>query len=224
MELKKSKIMLVLVIPFAFICGFLFYFFYGTPWDLISHKNKVNEYLENIYNKDFVIEKTSFDFFHSRTYHSYAHPKESPDLTFYVGQNTSTREIEDSYNYQLWEKQAKDELGPIVEELFPDLFNYSVEIYPIRNLSTSEKSENLYFKEYTTVEIGISMNDYDITNENRDNEIKRVYRLLVSLKEKGIEFHHFSVSYNNKTIQLQPDIIHSINSSNELERWLNDYR
>lgn len=223
MRIKKSKIIRVLVITFTIIGGFIFYFFYGTPWDLVSHKNKVNEYLENTYNKDFVIERTSFDFFH-RTYHSYAHPKENPELSFYVGQNISTKEIEDGYDYQLWQKQAKDELDPIVEEIFPDNFNYAVEVSPIKSLSISEKSHNLSFKEYTTVQVGVSMDDYVITNENRDSEIERSYQLLVSLKEKGIKFNHFSISYKNKTIQLTPDKIRSISSSDELERWLTDYR
>ncbi len=222
MKLLESKI-LVFGIIFAFIGGFVFYFFNGAPWDLISYKNKIGEYLEKKYDKDFVIEKTTFDFFHGKTYHSYAHPKESPDLSFYVGQNPSTREIEDSYLNQLWNKQAKDELGPIVEKFFPDNFNYAIEIYPINKLSIRKELQNINFREYSSVEIGISMNNYEITNENFDREILRAYLLLDSLKETSININHFDISYKNKTIQLQPEEIRSISTSIDLERWLNDY-
>lgn len=224
MNLIKSKIILIFTIIFVFLAGFIFYFFYGTPWDLILYKNKFDEYLENKYSKDFVIEKISFDFFHGKTYHAYAHPKKNPDLAFYVGQNPSNREIEDSYHYQTWHKQAKDKLGPIVEKFFPDNINFAVEIYPVNNHSISEESQIFNFNDYSSVAIGISMNDYEITSENRDSEIERSYLLLVSLKEKGIKSHHFGVSYKNKTIELQPDAILSIRSPSDLERWLNDYR
>ena len=125
---------------------------------------------------------------------------------------------------KLWHKQAKDELGPIIEKIFPDNFNYGVEISPIKSLSINEISKDLNFKEYTTVQIGVSMDDYVITNENRDSEIERSYQLLISLKERGIKFNHFGISYKNKTIQLPPDKIRSISSSNELGRWLIDYK
>lgn len=220
----KPKLILVLTIVFIMIGSFAFYFFYGTPWNLISYKNKFNEYLENKYSKDFVIEKISFDFFHGKTYHAYAHPKKNPELTFYVGQNPSNRKIEDSYLFQTLQKQAKDELGPIIEKFFPDNFNYAVEIYPINNLSISEASQIFNFKEYSTVDVDVSMNDYKITSENRDDEIERTYLLLVALKETGITFNHFGIGYKNKTIQLQPNDILSISSPYDLKKWLHDYR
>lgn len=224
MKLVKSKIILASAMIFAIIGVFIFYFFYGLPWDFFSYKNKFDEYLEDKYNKDFVIEEISFDFFHGKTYHAYAHAKESTDLTFYVGQNTSTGKIEDSYHYETWQKQAKGELGPIVEKFFPDNFSFAVQISPINNLSISEESQILNFKKFTTVHIGVSMNDYEITNGNRESEIERSYLLLVAIKEKGIKFNHFGISYQNKTIQLQPDEIRSISEPIDLEKWLIDYK
>jgi hypothetical protein len=224
MKLVKSKIILASTMIFAIIGCFIFYFFYGLPWDFISYKNKFDVYLEDKYNKEFMVEEISFNFFHGKTYQAYAYAKESPDLTFYVGQNRITREIEDSYHYETWQKQAKEELSPIVEEIFPDHFSYAVQIYPLNNLSISEESQILNYKGYSTVDIGVSMDDVDITKENRESEIERAYLLLVSIKEKGIRFNHFGISYKNKTIQLQPDKIRSISDANDLDRWLKDYK
>lgn len=224
MKLVKSKIIFASAIIFAIIGGFIFYFFYGSPWGLITYKNKFDGYLENKYNKEFVIEKISFDYFHGKTYHAYAFAKENPDLSFYVGQNSRSREIEDSYHYETWQKQAKEELGPIVEKFFPAHFSYAVHVNPLNDLSNSEESQIPHFKKYSTVDIGISMDDVGITNENRESEIERAYLLLVSIKEKGIKFNHFGISYKNKTIQLQPNEIRSISDSNDLDRWLIDYK
>ncbi len=224
MTLLKSKTFLVLTIIFAIICGIVFYFNYGKPWDVISYKKSFGTYLEEKYNKDFVIEKISFDILHGGTYHAYAHAKDNPTVTFYVGQNPSTKETEDSYRYDNWVKQANEELGPIVEVFFPDNFNYAVQVFEMENNNDVEGSQIPDFIQYSTVEVGISMAEFEVTNENRDNEIERLFLLLNALKEEGIKFHHFGVSYKNKTIQLQPPTIDSINSTEDLEKWLVDYR
>jgi len=221
---SKAKAFLILAIIFAVICGFVFYFNYGKPWNVISYKNKFGTYLEEKYNNDFVIEKISFDILHGGTYHAYAHAKDNPSVTFYVGQNPSTKETEDSYHYGNWEKQANEQLGPIVEKLFPDNFNYAVQIFEMENNNDAEGPETPSFIQYSTVEVGISMAEFEVTNENRDNEIERLFLLLSALKEEGVNFHHFGVSYKNKTIQLQPATINSINSAEDLEKWLVDYR
>ncbi|WP_318616609.1 hypothetical protein [Sporosarcina sp. YIM B06819] len=224
MTLLKSKVFLVLAIIVAVICGFVFYFNYGKPWDLISYKNEFGAYLEEKYNKEFVIEKISFDILHGGTYHAYAHAKDNPEVTFYVGQNPSTKDTEDSYHYDSWRKQANEALGPIVEKFFPDNFNYAIQILGMENNNDVEGSEIPNFIHYSTVEVGISMAELEVTNDNRDNEIERLFLLLNALKEQGINFHHFGVSYKNKTIQLQPTVIDSINSTEELEKLLVDYR
>lgn len=222
--LLKSKAFFILTIILAITCGFIFYFNYGKPWDLISNKNKFVTYLEGKYNKDFVIEKISFDILHGGTYHAYSHAKDNPTVTFYVGQNPSTKETEDSYHYDNWGKQANEQLGPIVESFFPDNFNYAVQVFEIENNNDVKGSQVPNFIQYSTVEVGISMAEFEVTNENRDNEIERLFLLLSTLKEEGVKFHHFGVSYKNKTIQLQPDTIDSINSIENLEKWLIDYR
>ncbi|MFJ7935375.1 DUF3139 domain-containing protein [Sporosarcina sp. NPDC096371] len=220
----KSKVILVLAIIFAVICGFVFYFNYGKPWDLVSYKKKFEAYLEEEYNKDFIIEKISFDIFHGRTYHAYVHARDNPDVTFYVGQNPYTKEIEDSYHHDNWGKQANEKLGPIVEKYFPDNFNYAVRILEMENNNVVVGPQTPDFIQYSTVEVGISMVEFEITNDNRDNEVERILLLLSALKKEGVNFHHFGVSYKNKTIQLEPATINSIMGTGDLEKWLVDYR
>lgn len=224
MSIIKSRILLVVAVILAIMCGFIFYFNYGTPWGLISYENQFEKYLDDKYDKDFVIEKISFDLIHGGTYHADAHAENETDVTFYVGQNTATKAIEDSYHFETWQKQASLELGPIVKKYYPDNYNYAIMVIPVNNPSINEKSQIPNYKNYTTVEIGVSIDNFEVTNVNRDSEIERSYLLLNALKEHGIKFNHFSISYRNKTMQLKPVDIHSINGTNDLEKWLINYR
>src|SRR5690606_10147781 len=103
-------------------------YFYGTPWERASFKNNINEYLVKKYDKEFEIDEISFDLFHDKTYHAYAFPKDNVDLTFYVGQNPATKEIEDRYLTEIWQMQAEEELKLIMKEYFLDHFNYAVTV------------------------------------------------------------------------------------------------
>lgn len=219
--MKVVKLSIFLVI--AIIIGSFIYFSYGTPWDRLSYKQHFNEYLVNKYNQPFEIEKLYFDMGHGQTYHAYAHPRENKDLVFYVGQNPSTKEVEDSFQSQTWQLQAEQELKPVVEKYYPDNINYAVTVYPIDSTILKESTVSNY-KNYAAVEVGISMKDYEITDENREREIEKAYSLLMVLKEAGIQFQHFGISYQNQTIQLQPNEINSIRSAADLDRSLIDYR
>ncbi|HYK71841.1 MAG TPA: hypothetical protein VEV44_01750 [Pseudoneobacillus sp.] len=218
----KKKLLPISVV--ILLSGFICYFFYGTPWDLFSYKNDFAKYLETKYDNEFVIKDISFDFFHNGIYHAYAHIMDQPGFTFYVGQNPYTKRIEDSYVSEIWQKQAKEELGPIVEKFFPDKINYSVETIVETNLFNDYEPPIPNYKKHVTADVGISMNEFDITNENRNNELDRAYLLLKDLEEKGIKFNLFSISYKNKVILIQPNDIVTINSREDLEKYLIDYK
>jgi hypothetical protein len=214
----KSKFFIVLMFVLIFLCGIAFYFFYGTPWDYFSYKSKFETYLEDKYHKSFEIEDLYFDFFHGSTYHASANDSV---LTFYVGQNTYTKEMEDGYHYETWKKQANDELRPMVEKLFPDHFNFAIEIIPeSKPLAASIPN----YKKYTTVEVGISMDQHTITNNNRIQELDRIYQLIKVMKEKEIPLHHLGIGYKNQTIQLESNEIQAVKSQNDIDKWLMEYR
>ncbi|UAL47835.1 hypothetical protein K7887_02380 [Sutcliffiella horikoshii] len=82
------------VIVLALLLSFVFW---GAPWGIWTNKQSFEVYLEEKYEKDFVIEDISFDFFNTRKYHAYAYAKEEPELLFYVGQNRYTGKTEDGF-------------------------------------------------------------------------------------------------------------------------------
>lgn len=206
-------IVLALLLSFVFL---------GSPWGLWTNKQAFEAYLEEKYEKDFVIEEISFDFFNTRKYHAYAYAKGEPDLLFYVGQNRYTGETEDGYSSEIWSAAAKEEIGPMIEKAFPDYFNYGVDIIPNDNYKEVYPIPD--YKEKTTVQVGISLDQIRVDTSNSEKEIERAFLLLQALKEKGVPLHHFGISYENKTLQLQQDDISKVNSVEDLGEYLVLYR
>lgn len=224
MGILKSKTFFVLAVVLFIIFGFIFYFFYGTPWDMISYKNKFETYLENKYEKDFVIKEISFDFLHGGTYHAYAFSEDNPEVTFHVGQNSKLDEIDDAYHYEIWKYQARNEITPIIEETFPKKFNHAVEVGDFLAPNNTKSSNVPNYKDMVTLEIGIAMDNTNITEENKKTEMRKAFKLLEVLNEKGVNIGHFGISYKNKTLQLSPSEINSVNKYVDLKKWLNDYK
>ncbi len=200
----------------------LSFVFWGSPWGMWTNKQAFEAYLEEKYGKDFVIKDISFDFFHTRKYHAYAYAKDDPELLFYVGQNRYTGEMQDGYGYEVWSFEANKEIGPIIEEYYPNLTNYGTSLI----LPETEPKDviRVDYKKHATVEVGVSVENVRVNSANSDKEIERAFRFLQALKEKGVPLHHVGISYQNRTLQLQKDDISSINSLEDLGEHLKSYQ
>lgn len=63
-----------------------------------------------------------------------------------------------------------------------------------------------------------------MTDQNKGRELTRAIQLIDALRETGIRFHHFSVDYKNKTIQIKGREIPLINEQKDLDKWMKDYK
>ncbi|WP_043929808.1 hypothetical protein [Bacillus sp. EB01] len=221
--LKSKKFLVLSVILFSII-GFIFFFFYGTPWNMMSYKSEFKRYLENKYNEDFVIKEISYDLLPGGTYHAYAFSKNNPEVTFHVGQDSKLDEIYDSYHHELWNYQARNEITPIIEEIFPNKFNHAAEVMDILTPNVTNSSNVPNYIGVVTLQIGIAMDNTEITEENEETEMKKVFRLLEALNEKDVNIGHFGIGYQNKTLQLSPSELNSVKNYMDLKKWLNDYK
>ncbi|GAA0489584.1 hypothetical protein GCM10008986_14290 [Salinibacillus aidingensis] len=216
--LKSKKFLVIGIVLFSLI-GFIFYFFYGTPWDLISYKDKFETYLEERYHQDFVIDEISYDFLHGGTYHAYAFSETNPEVTFHVGQNSKSAEIDDAYHYELWRYQARNEVTPIIEKTFPDRLNHAVEVRDSLYPDATQKSEVPNYKNMVTLEIGIAKDHTKIT-ENKEAELEKAFKLIEELNEKDLNMDHFSISYKSKTLQLSGTEMKSIKKHNDFRKMV----
>ncbi|MFD1039909.1 hypothetical protein ACFQ3N_16150 [Virgibacillus byunsanensis] len=224
--MKKTRLMLLLLMAVVVIAvgGFIIYFNYGKPWEYFTYKDQFETTLEEKYDRDFVIKKTRYDMNHGSTYYAYAYEKNHKDIEFYIGQNPRTNKIEDSFHSATWRYQARQELNSVIEEIYPDRQNYSVETILEQDPSVTEDGTIFNYKDVTSVEAGISMRETKITDHNKDKELQRVFQLLESIREKGVTFHSFGISFENKTMQLETNEIESVQDYNDLDINLVNYR
>ncbi|MFD1020931.1 hypothetical protein [Thalassobacillus hwangdonensis] len=128
MKLLKSK-------PFYFfliiILSGIFFFNYGTPWDLYKYDKAFEEHLESNYDGDFVVKNINYDIIH-QTYHAKAYERENPELIFYVGQNISDQKITDSYDFEKMHVDAKEKVQSVLDQHLSD-FTVNVEVVSMKD-------------------------------------------------------------------------------------------
>ncbi|MDQ1003146.1 hypothetical protein QFZ28_003546 [Neobacillus niacini] len=103
-NIKATKI--ILIVFAGVILSFSVYaytVFYGTPWGKQKHEIKMDNYISEKYQTDFVLTKISYNFL-SETYQGYAYPKEHPNLLFIIEQDRDTPlGYSDNYPKVMWE-------------------------------------------------------------------------------------------------------------------------
>lgn len=113
-----KKRWMVGIILMALILMVITYANIGLPWDYLKTKKEFNQHLLS-YKVEMVVDEVNYDFLHGG-YHGKAHPKNNPDLQFYVGQNERLNRIEDGYTYQRLRERANQEVKAILNNYLPD--------------------------------------------------------------------------------------------------------
>jgi hypothetical protein len=148
MKIIKSKLAVIGIVIAFFIAGCIFYFNYGWPWNVYMYSNKFETYLKTKYYKEFIIDEISYDVFHS-TYHAYAYEEGNPYLTFYVGQDNRTKEINDGFEYETMKDTAHKEVNKIIG----DRMDYNKAFVEIMDMKKKEIEVNVWTYEPVDPEI-----------------------------------------------------------------------
>ncbi|MEH7505707.1 hypothetical protein V7152_27680 [Neobacillus drentensis] len=220
--MKKIKLLLSLTAFLIFAAGIIFYFHYGTPWDLISTKNKYQTYLEEKYKKTFVIDEISYDVFHER-YYAFAHAKDEPEIIFNIGPGLIKTDILDSYQVETWNHQINIEWEPIVKKLYPDNSGFNIEVVDFDH-KIADSPIIPHYNDVAIVGIGISVDQIMITDENRQRELNRAFKFTKFVKETRVKFSYFQLSFKNKIVQIPPEEFKSVDDVTDLEKWLVEYK
>lgn len=134
--IKRVALIIVFLI---IVSGTIYYFHYGFPWNMSKHKDLFEAYLEDTYQKDFIISEISFDMIHN-TYHANAYEKDNTDLSFYVGEDNSNKEINDGYEFEIAVVEARKDVEKILNEGLSDYIRFGVELI---NYSNKELEINI---------------------------------------------------------------------------------
>lgn len=106
---------------------FVFSLVFGTPWERIAVKEKMEDYLENKYELTFKINDISYNYL-SETYQAYAAPENEPQLEFFVQEASDAKSgYADSYPLVFWGSGSAKQFKEKIENLFPKLEPYSLD-------------------------------------------------------------------------------------------------
>lgn len=97
-ELMTKKQVVITLIILLFVISAMISLFWGSPVKRYNMKNQLKAYVLERYGANYYMSDFEFDFIH-RTYHAYFTSNKG-DLTFYVGQDNVTEEINDGYDYE----------------------------------------------------------------------------------------------------------------------------
>ncbi|GIO25851.1 hypothetical protein [Ornithinibacillus bavariensis] len=219
----------------------------GSAEQLQEEKKIYEDYLVETYGEEFSLGDATFN----SNYGHYlvdASPKTNPNLVFGVYQDWNDK-INDSYIDTLWGEEARNEVSPIIEKLYEDVWMNHVEV-AIKAGSKEkiliENKQIIGFNEgrskypqdyYYWVEL-LVFQDYD----NPEQELEKLYEIITYFKNAEIQVTSFDVKYYDETllekegsdiepgykyneyathfISLNKDKINQINSIKDLEEHM----
>ena len=258
-----SKIGILLVVLFLTVLGIgISKYCYGK-----SETDKNVEYagqyvlkaLKIKYKKDFAI-KDGHYITNTGGYEFNVYPKNDPEFTFNAWLNGMTESGEsDGYLLSMHDHEEKQMIAPYIKSISDDYFIDTVAPSPIPNvkgyeqmvtdmykyqMSVSEMLEKFSGKIQTIIQVHIN---YNITPDNEDSVLKKVYNLIEFLKKKkfgsirislffynlpnkkiselGKEDINFAGDYllkADKRIVVTPQNISSIKRPNDLKKYVKD--
>lgn len=119
MKTKKKKWIVVAALIFIGIAAGITSIFYGLPWKERAVAKKLEKHLEEKYDQDFVLKRTSYNWKFS-WYGGSFYPEGDPDLAFHaedIGQN----EYMDTYPEVVWNRQLQEKIKPFYQKVYPDV-------------------------------------------------------------------------------------------------------
>lgn len=122
-EMMKLKKLILLTVSLLFLvfAVIVYILFNGTPWGKMKHEANMQSYLDNKYQTEFVIKRTTYNYL-SETYQAYAYPKGHSDVEFMVQEDMESKAgYADSYPEAIWESELSNEIKAKIRELFPKL-------------------------------------------------------------------------------------------------------
>jgi hypothetical protein len=219
----------------------------GSEEQLQEEKKIYEDYLEKTYGESFTLGEATFN----SNYGHYlvdASPKSNPNLVFGVYQDWNEK-MNDSYMDTLWGEEARNELSPILEKVFEDVWMNDVEVAikaGSKERILSENKQIIGFSEgrtkypqdyYYWVEL-LVFQDYD----NPEQELEKLLEIVTYFQNAEIQVTSFDVKYYEEklledegssiepgyqyneyathVISLNKEIINQIKSINDIEEYM----
>ncbi len=188
------KIIVRTVIGLALFAGAVYagYTWGSAPFMKTAAEKRVvqeaaESYLEQKYNEPFKVTDVDYTWATS-SYQLRAHPEQEPELVFTLNSNDSSPPTisNDIYLNLLWGQQLKDELKPLLAELYPD--QAFADAYVNADFDTVERDYNQLANADGNVSQNISLIVFaDLTADNLAQEKERVLELIRRLPSVTVQ-------------------------------------
>lgn len=181
---------------------------------------EIQNYLQEKYQKEFVV--TDLDYIPAtKKYVMSAYPKEDPSLEFQVSQYSYSIEVEENYLSEKWSKEAEEKYKLIIEQSFPESFDFNIHVgiknNEMKNLSSNSLYQDLMSKNderlYHDFTVNVIVN---LDELNRDVEIKRIYNFIKYLKNNNFHDVSLDIRYLDSALKKQlnrEEVTDSINEN-----------
>ncbi|GIN89429.1 hypothetical protein J22TS1_04800 [Siminovitchia terrae] len=117
MKIGKKLFIVLPVVIVAGLAAWLISAFYGLPWKEKAVAGKLESYLEEKYEQDFIL-KESFYNFKDGSYGAWFYPEANPKLEFHAVEGFGEYTYVDNYPEILWARQLKEAVKPIVKDIY----------------------------------------------------------------------------------------------------------
>ncbi|MBD8006198.1 YfjL-like protein [Bacillus norwichensis] len=118
MKIGKKLLIVLPVVIVAGLAAWLISAFYGLPWKEKAVAGKLESYLEEKYEQDFIL-KESFYNFKDGSYGAWFYPEANPKLEFHAEEGFAEYTYVDNYPEILWARQLKEAVKPIAKDIYP---------------------------------------------------------------------------------------------------------
>ncbi|MDR6225625.1 hypothetical protein [Desmospora profundinema] len=180
------------------------------PEPLSEVRQEAKIYLKDKYGVEFGTEEPRYTAATS-TYRVNAYPKTNPDLTFTVFK-VGSKPFDDTYVNSSVSKQAREEIQPLIDQLYPDVWIYRCNV-GVNNALDDDVVFNGEVMDYTeirerypdkyTQHVKISV-IRDLDDQGKQEEMKKILTIINYFKEKGIRKVNLSVSIYAESLPEKP--------------------
>lgn len=203
-----KKLLLILAVILAPIFVFMFDYFY-YPLLNFKAKSTTEQFLEKKYNEDFTVVKSSFSkpLGESGLYNVDAHPTKDAALSVRVRITEDMKVVSDSYVESTWRSQLNEEFGKVYESLFGEKkpYSYAVNLglasHVYKNYDLSNTYQEIFEKEHHEMSHIVFITLTHDPSQNMNQEVDRLYELLMYLKEKDVNSFSVLVTYYREDIR-----------------------
>ena len=175
------------------------------PQKLNEVQQEAQIYLKRKYNQSFEVGTPKYTS-DTGEYNMVAYPKEKSNIKFVV-YKTKTESFDDTYLNKVWSVQSENELKPVINDLYSDVWIFSSEVGVDQSVKTDVlNNEILRYEDLRTnypkgyaqhVSISVIKN---LSKKNKDKELEKAFKLVRFLKERNIDHVNLSIAYYNDSL------------------------